>query len=177
MYPQKKRNQPSLSSWRLSPHTYPLHPRPQPYLCTWEQQQDEQQQHAPRKDEIGKPARGTSVPFKSMVGGAGDSPEEGRAEMQTRLREQAKRYNDLRVAYKSLCRRLDKYRNLGGSRATKMCGGGSEKNLIAKLSSRYGRESGAHLFAAGRETPEKQNPGNRRAEPVGNVARRRFPEV
>ena len=98
--------------------------------------------------------------------------------MQARLRGQARRYNDLRVAYKSLCRRLDKYRSLGGARAMKTRGGDSEKSDIVRLSARYARApSGANLLAAGRGTPDMQNPGNGRAQTAGGVAPRRFPEV
>lgn len=135
-----------------------------------------------RKCQVRKPARGAAiVSFKSHAEGesTADGPEEGRAEMQTRLREQARRYNDLRVAYKSLCRRLDKYRSLGGARAMRACSsGGGEKPGIVKLSPRYGREpSGANLLPAGRGTPEIQNAGKRRVQTSGGVAPRRFPEV
>ena len=111
-----------------------------------------------------------------------DSPELGPAELQKRLLEQARRYNDLRVAYKALCRRLDKAQGVGGARTTKVCGGGREKASIAKISPHCGQESGSNLIAAGRGTPEQRNPrkldpGSGRALELVEVAPRRFPEV
>lgn len=53
--------------------------------------------------------------------------EQGRTEGKTlALREQARRYNDLRVAYESLSRRLDKGRCVGGGTVVKGGGRGGQ---------------------------------------------------
>jgi len=51
----------------------------------------------------------------------------GRPDTQTLLRQQARRYNDLRVAYESLCRRLAKGHSHGGRRVAHGTRSGAEK--------------------------------------------------
>ena len=159
-----------------------IHPRPQPCRRSWAHQEKGRQQKMRPKRQNGNPARGGAAAVPCMNRDPSDSPELGPAELQKRLLEQARRYNDLRVAYKALCRRLDKARGVGGARATKVCGGGREKAGIAKIPPRCGRESGPNLIAAGRGTPEQRNPrkldpGSGRALELGEVVPRRFPEV
>lgn len=59
--------------------------------------------------------------------------------MQTQLREQTRRYNDLRVAYESLCRRLDKSR--GHTDVFRANGGGRKVGAKTQLSGGRGNKS------------------------------------
>ncbi|CAN0258634.1 unnamed protein product, partial [Ectocarpus sp. 12 AP-2014] len=69
----------------------------------------EQQQQQTRQCRL-EPTGHHAAPVLGAVNCAEVAEERGRPDMQTQLREQTRRYNDLRVAYESLCRRLDKSR-------------------------------------------------------------------
>ncbi|CAN0188143.1 unnamed protein product [Ectocarpus fasciculatus] len=71
--------------------------------------QEQQQQQQTRRCRL-EPTGHQAAPILGAINGTELAEERGRPDMQTLLREQTRRYNDLRVAYESLCRRLDKSR-------------------------------------------------------------------
>lgn len=90
----------------------------------------------------------------------------GRPDAQTLLREQTRRYNDLRVAYASLCRRLENgQRGVGYSRSA---GGVGQAEQIKLSAARYGsRELGAKTPPVPRDKPETSVEGGRRIGRTG----------
>ncbi|CAM9275507.1 unnamed protein product [Ectocarpus sp. 8 AP-2014] len=97
----------------------------------------EQQQQQTRQCRL-EPTGHHAAPILGAVNGAEVAEERGRPDMPTQLREQTRRYNDLRVAYESLCRRLDKSR---GHADVFRANGGNKVGAKAQLSGGRGNKS------------------------------------
>ncbi|CAN0117052.1 unnamed protein product, partial [Ectocarpus sp. 4 AP-2014] len=98
----------------------------------------EQQQQQTRQCRL-EPTGHHAAPILGAVNGAEVAEERGRPDMQTQLREQTRRFNDLRVAYESLCRRLDKSR---GNSDVFLANGGRKVGAKKQLSGGRGNKSG-----------------------------------
>ena len=90
----------------------------------------------------------------------------GRPDAQTLLREQTRRYNDLRVAYASLCRRLEKKGQRGAGFSCRIAGVGQAGQAKVAPARRGNREIGANTQVACAK-PETNVGGGRR---IGSTA-------
>lgn len=90
--------------------------------------------------------------------------EGGRPDAQTLLREQTRRYNDLRVAYASLCRRLEKKGHRGAGVVCSLSAGVGHAGQAKLASARSGsrREKGAKTQQVPLAKPETNVEGGRK---------------